>query len=108
MQLERTKLEGLLDEARAAYATTQAELDSTHTVLDEAHGALAAMTANFTNLQSEASELLQQVESLSQQLDTLGAQLHASRDENNALSTRLEQIQNSRSWRYTRWLRRGE
>ena len=106
VQSEREKLDSLLDEARTEYAATQAELDKAHTVLDEAHKALDDLSTNFANLQTEAGELLQQVDDLSQRLDSVGSQLHASQDHNNALSTRLQQIENSRSWRYTRWLRR--
>lgn len=102
------KLEALLRDSRAEFAEADARLATTQAALNEAHTGIDTLSTNFRNLQQEARELLDRVDTLSSQLDTTGAQLHASRDEVASLSARLEQMLNSRSWRYTRWLRKED
>lgn len=103
---EQTKLEALLKESRREFQAADQSLKKTQATLDEAHNALETMGSNFTRVQAEAQALHAEVQRLASQIDALGAQLHACTDENNALQAERERIFASRSWRYTRWLRK--
>lgn len=100
------ELEALLTHSRAEFHSTDETLKKTQATLDEAHASLDELGKNFTDVQAQARQLYEDTQRLAAEIDTLGAQLFQSRDENRVLNETLEQIYASRSWRYTRWMRK--
>lgn len=100
-KLQSEKLANLLSRSREEFQQTDSALTAAHLALEE-------LGANFTTLQQDAQKLHSDVERLTSEIDTLSSELYISNDQRQELSDRLELIFNSRSWRYTRWLRRDE
>lgn len=102
------ELQSLLEQSRSEFQQADKSLRTTQDTLNEAHKALDELGKNFSSVQAEAKNLYDETQRLAGEIDDLGAKLYQSSDENKALKQRLEQIYASRSWRYTRWMRKEE
>lgn len=103
---EVRKLEQFLDHSRGEFQAADRALKTTQATLDKAHKALDTLGESFNRVQDEGKVLHEQTQQLAGEIDTLGEQLYLSREEAGSLKDRLEQIYASRSWRYTKWMRK--
>lgn len=100
LQQQLTNVSSELDRTRAALATAEAQLASTHNELAQERRRLELSHQRVTELSDQVRGSEAAIVSLSEQMSQLAAELKKGRDVEGTYKKQLEQVLNSRSFRW--------